>query len=765
MARILYAVMGNTHGHVMRSLALAGRMAEHEFYFVGGGRLPEAVSGRYPCLEVPVLRTVHKKQKVDVAAVIGQAAARLVEIPEVCGRINALVDAWSPDLVLVDREFFTPIACRYFRRGKKTPRVVALNHSGLLLSTRYPVPGGQRLSWFLAMLNDRLLYDHTVENCSVSFYHPPLKFRNRDRLLPPVVREEVLRVEASEGGHVLVYQTSPTFGPLIETLRGLRREVVIYGFRNENRDDGNLHFRAYSPEGILKDLASCAYAVVNGGHNLISEALHYRKPVLCFPIALLFEQFLNAYYIRKLGYGDFCLSLKPDLGVFERFEAQLEAYRAKVREFPGEGTSRVVEVVRSLIAEESQRERAAPLRLAYVPMKYPVLSQTFIQRDVRGLVEAGLEVTVMPVLRHGTPDGRMRLERMRYFHPGELARLPFCLLRELLRDPGLVFEASSAWLRCPKQTWEQVFHTLWGAAFACLRAEEVRRERYDWLHAAWASAPATAVMALSRLTRIPYSFGAHAYDLYRDGGDPLLGEKLKTAAFVHTTTRAAEKHLCGVLGAEPDRVLLVRRGMVEIPPWRAPRETPPPAWKILSVGRLVPKKGHVYQVEACRRLLEQKVPFQLIWVGQGPLRAELERLVEQAGLQGHVRWCGALEERETQQLYQEADFFWHTGIADASGDRDGLPNVIPEAMFHGVPVISTDTPGPNEAVSHEATGLLVKPADGEALASAVLRLAGDAPLRQRLSVQARAWAEEHFNARQNARVVAGRVRRELAALP
>lgn len=350
MAKILYGVMGNTYGHVMRTQALVDRMPEHEFYFVGGGRVPEALGGRFPLLEVPVLRTVHRKGRVSVSSTIGQIARRIVESPRIVGSIRQVIEAWQPDIAICDREFFLPYACQ--RAGLQC---VSLDHSHVLKACRYPVPAPERVSWGLAMANDYLFFDRTRHHLIVSFFHPPLKAprrRETNELLPPVVRRAVTEVEPRAGEHVLVYQTSATFRPLLEPLRELKRPVIVYGYGTpEEHTEGNLRFKPYSERGILEDLAGCAYAVVNGGHNLITEALYYGKPVLCFPIARLFEQFINAHHVRALGFGDYSTDARPDLAVFEAFERALDGYRAAIAAAGSfNGTERVVARLREVVA-------------------------------------------------------------------------------------------------------------------------------------------------------------------------------------------------------------------------------------------------------------------------------------------------------------------------------------------------------------------------------------------------------------------------------
>jgi len=282
---------------------------------------------------------------VDVGAVIGQIVRRMGEAPGVISKIVNLIEQWQPDLAICDREFFLPLACR--RVGL---RCVALNHSGLLLSCRYPIPPGQRWSWLLAMVNDRLLFDFTRENLSVSFYHPDLLRRKQDELLPPVLRPEVWDFEPRPGNHIFVYQTSPTFLPLLEVLKKLNRPAIVYGMRNKEVLEESVQFRPIDRRRILEDLSTCAYAVTNGGHNLLCEAFFFGKPVLCFPIANLFEQALNSYYVEQLGFGACCFSRAPDPVVFSTFESQLEHFRHNLAHREFDGTDTVVQRVQEVIA-------------------------------------------------------------------------------------------------------------------------------------------------------------------------------------------------------------------------------------------------------------------------------------------------------------------------------------------------------------------------------------------------------------------------------
>ena len=136
------------------------------------------------------------------------------------------------------------------------------------------------------------------------------------------------------------------------------------------------------------------------------------------------------------------------------------------------------------------------------------------------------------------------------------------------------------------------------------------------------------------------------------------------------------------------------------------------------------------------------------------MRWKLAAAIAGAGLDATVELAGERTPEETQAAYGWADVFWHTGIVDAQGDRDGLPNVIPEAFAHGLPVVSSAAGGAGEAVIDGETGLVVDPADARALAGAVERLARDEDLRQRLGAGGRVWVEKNFLSEVNIRLLA-----------
>jgi glycosyltransferase involved in cell wall biosynthesis len=158
----------------------------------------------------------------------------------------------------------------------------------------------------------------------------------------------------------------------------------------------------------------------------------------------------------------------------------------------------------------------------------------------------------------------------------------------------------------------------------------------------------------------------------------------------------------------------------------------PQPGRILSIGRLVPKKGFPVLIQACAFLRQRGVDFHLDLVGDGLIADDLKELVVECGLTGRVTFHGGRPQPELVPFYEQATVFALAPEVQADGDRDGIPNVILEAMASGTPVVAAATSGIPEVVFDNETGLLVPPGDPEALADGLQRLLGDPAEAERL---------------------------------
>ncbi|MGF1447983.1 MAG: glycosyltransferase family 4 protein [Opitutales bacterium] len=398
-----------------------------------------------------------------------------------------------------------------------------------------------------------------------------------------------------------------------------------------------------------------------------------------------------------------------------------------------------------------------PGPIVFLCTTFPKNTETFLQRDLRGLLAQGLPLEIVSIWGgkdewEGHVVRRFRRRRLWSL----LWKLPWWAVR---RPQPLARVLELAWSRgLPDRL--NLLETAMGLGFALVEAGRYRKLRPALLHGAWATMPATAAWLLSRLCDCPYSFGAHAYDVFRHGGDWLLPAKLRGAALVHTSTASARDELRR-RGARDESLLLSRRGLNAFPPLKPLRRNRQ-RLRLLSVGRLVNKKGYRRQLWVYRGLLDAGVDFEARVIGGGPLQAELERRIRQLGLTEHVQLLGALPGPQTQAFFTWADVFLFTGRVAPDGDRDGLPNVIPEAMAHGLPIVTTPIAGTTEAIEDGKRGqvlVLSEEAHAPAWVQVLQRLQRDAVLAESWRLEARRWVEANFNAERNTQALGNALRR------
>lgn len=394
--------------------------------------------------------------------------------------------------------------------------------------------------------------------------------------------------------------------------------------------------------------------------------------------------------------------------------------------------------------------------VAYILKRYPRLSETFILNEIRAMERLGVKVHVFSLLPPEPPPHHPWVAEVQATLHAPIAG-PLARTISLMRAHCAALTVSpSGYLRALGMTLRWIAggggrpgSMLRQFARAGWVADTCRRCGIGHIHAHFANAPTTVAHLAHRMSGIPFSFTAHAKDIYLSRPENIR-EHLRAARFAATCTAYNVAHL-RTLAAEvdPDKIRLVYHGidLGQFTPRHAPpvpenRESRP---MILSVGRLVPKKGHEDLIEACARLRDRGIRFRCVIVGSGPLRGELDALIGRLGMGAEVSLRGAMTHADLVGLYREADLFVLAPRIAENGDRDGIPNVIAEAMASDVPVIATDVSGIPELVAHEVSGLLVPSRQPEALAGAVQRLLADSPLGRRLARQARGRLERDFN--------------------
>ncbi|MGB8990680.1 MAG: glycosyltransferase, partial [Desulfobaccales bacterium] len=359
-------------------------------------------------------------------------------------------------------------------------------------------------------------------------------------------------------------------------------------------------------------------------------------------------------------------------------------------------------------------------RVAYVLLWFPEPSQTFVLDEVNTLVRLGLDVRVYTLYgpRPAAAVAGMAqvLAPVHHLGTAALGRL----LRDLLRVGRVYGPGAAPFLRqVAVRRWrslETVGEALWACLAGVHLAGLLRADGVDHIHAPWANGPATAAWVASRLSGISFSFSGRAHDLYPPDG--ALAEKMAAAAFIRTNTRSNHRYLADLYPHLAGKVVNVYNG-VSLPPPTGLRPPAAPPFHLLALGRLVAKKGFPVLLEACRHLAAQGVDFRLTLAGDGPERGKLRDLIDCYGLADRVSLPGAVPHREVPRLMAASNLLVMPSLIAPSGDRDGIPNVILEALLGEVPVVASAVSGIPEVIREGDTGWLVPPGDPAALAQAV----------------------------------------------
>ncbi|MBI3978109.1 MAG: glycosyltransferase family 4 protein [Chloroflexi bacterium] len=399
------------------------------------------------------------------------------------------------------------------------------------------------------------------------------------------------------------------------------------------------------------------------------------------------------------------------------------------------------------------------MKVAYVVSRFPKLTETFVLYEMLAVREQGVDVVLCPLIvtseRVTHPEAETFLANI----PGG----PLFSAETLLAQWHFLRQRPADYLR----VWWEVLRGTWGSAnffFGALGtvpravafARALAGRDVDHVHAHFATHPAVAALVIHRLLGVPYSFTAHAHDLFVD--QQMLREKVGAAAFVVVISDFNREFIIRHCGeAVRDKIAVVRCG-VDTALFQ-PQSDSNGVWMarpftIVCVGSLEERKGQTDLVEACRLLSERGIDFRCHLIGEGPQRDLLRRQIADAGLGGRVYLEGGCRRNEVLASLHRADVSVLPSVVTSSGRSEGIPVSLMEAMACGVPVVSSRISGIPELIRHEETGLLVPPGSPTTLAETLARLYDDAGLRRRLGQAGRDLVLQEYDQRRNAAALA-----------
>jgi len=402
--------------------------------------------------------------------------------------------------------------------------------------------------------------------------------------------------------------------------------------------------------------------------------------------------------------------------------------------------------------------------VAYILKGFPRLSETFITNEICRLEDLGMRLRLfsikagdqgkihdavstirapleyLPIVSSLSGSGlfawlRQNLQLFKSPHLYVLRRRPLKYLATLMQALAMTLKYRSEESGRPRKVFVKEFLQAGSIAAKLIDDATVRH-----LHGHFCHGATTVTWFASRLTGIPFSFTAHAKDIYVRDLNPgnLLEKKLQAASFVATCTHANELHL---KTRRPDcnSVYTIYHGLdtsffCPADKKQRPLDTP----VIISVGRFVEKKGFTVLVDACERLRREGRKFRCMIIGErGDQFDTIRHQIDELDLASHVTLKSAVTQQELKRLYQQASLFALPCQVLDSGDRDGIPNVMAEAMASKLPVVSTSISGIPELVDNGVEGFLVPQRDSTALATAIGQLLENPQLRLRMGNNAR----------------------------
>lgn len=384
-----------------------------------------------------------------------------------------------------------------------------------------------------------------------------------------------------------------------------------------------------------------------------------------------------------------------------------------------------------------------PKPLGYLVSQYPATTHTFILREIRKLRDLSFDIRVVSIRGPDRPPAALSEEE------GDELRRTACVLgsgagtiigahlRTFFGAPLRYFSGFAYSIGLARWNIRAALRHTFYFAEAVVAGHLFRKQGVKHVHTHFSS---TVALMMSRVFPIAFSMTIHGPDEFIDVKSFALAEKTAGALFVAGISDFATSEIRSAsdprdwpkihtlpLGIDPDAF--------------TPRPPPPPdVFEVLCVGRLAPVKAHVILVEAIGQLVAAgRTNIRLVLVGEGPARASIEERVARQALGAYVRLEGALNHDRVLEFYRRASVFALASFAE------GVPVVLMEAMAMEVPCVATRVAGVPELIRADVDGLLIPPADAEALAAAIARLMDDPALAARLARSGRTRVMEHYN--------------------
>jgi colanic acid/amylovoran biosynthesis glycosyltransferase len=373
-------------------------------------------------------------------------------------------------------------------------------------------------------------------------------------------------------------------------------------------------------------------------------------------------------------------------------------------------------------------------KLGYLFERFPAFTQTFCARELAELYRQGTSPPVYSIRRPTEArPANIPLENIPIYYLPDTNSLGFKIRTKLIPPRLKDLWSGSGDLRDKGRFREAVY-----------LGHRLKKAQVSHLHVHFAGLASRTAWWIKRLFGITYSFTGHANDIFCPKPEQRVGlaDLLREASFVVAVSDFGANWLQRGFPESAHKIQRVYNGL-DLSVFKPATRGAEPV-RLLSIGRLIEKKGFKFLIEACRLLRSSGFSFVCQIVGEGPEHDHLQEAIQVSRLSDIVRLRGALPQTEIVELLSQSSIFVFPGVHDSAGDTDNLPTVLIEAMASSLPTIATRIAGIPEIVQHDENGFLVPEKDPAKLADAIRFLAGDQALLERFSGASRRIAEEKF---------------------
>lgn len=322
---IFYCICGEGMGHAIRSSVIIDRIKDkYDVYIFSSDRAYKYLNKKFDNVyKIGGFNTVYINNKVNNTKTLINALKRNpLNIKEGYEELYKKARKLSPDVIVTDFEIYATMVSKLL-----SIPLISLDNIHMITQTAIDYPPKHQGEMLKAKGVIKSYVIKPKIHILTSFFYPKIKPKKRAVLYPPVIREDILKLEPTIEDHIIVYQTSKESVKLVEQLKSLNEKFTVYGF-NKDEVDENLTYKLFNENEFYNDLASAKAVICNGGFTFISEAISLKKPIYSVPAIGNFEQTLNGFYVQKLGYGEYHEEMSPKK--VEKFLKRLPKYQEKL---------------------------------------------------------------------------------------------------------------------------------------------------------------------------------------------------------------------------------------------------------------------------------------------------------------------------------------------------------------------------------------------------------------------------------------------------